>query len=60
MKEVYRSIDMPTTIRELGVALTEEQIEELAAKCAFGGRTIGAFKTLNQEDMAAIYRNARG
>lgn len=60
MEEFYRSIDMPTTIRELGVALTEEQIEELAAKCAFGGRTIGAFKTLNQEDMAAIYRNARG
>ena len=45
MEEFYRSIDMPTTIRELGVALTEEQIEELAAKCAFGGRTIGAFKT---------------
>lgn len=60
MEDFYRSIDMPTSISQLGVELNEEQIKELAYKCSFmGKRTIGQFKTLDQEDMREIYKMAR-
>lgn len=61
MEDFYRSIGMPTTLRELGVEPTDEQILELAYKCSFGNtRTIGIVKKLSREDMAKIYRNAKG
>lgn len=60
MEEFYRSIQMPTNIWELGVELTEEQIQELAYKCSFmDQRTIGQFKVLSRKDMEEIYRMAR-
>lgn len=61
MEDFFRSIHMPTNLRELGIAdLTEEQIDELAEKCTyFGRRTIGRFKVLGKEDIKAIYRMAR-
>ena len=56
----FRAIHMPTSIHELGIDLTEEQIQELARKCSDNdGRTIGGFKVLNREDMVNIYRMAR-
>lgn len=57
----FRSIGMPATIHEMGIDLTDEQIQELAVKCSFGekNRTIGGFKVLNREDMAKIYQMAR-
>ena len=60
MEEFYRSIGMPTNIRELGCDLTEEQIVTLAEKCCFGGRTIGLFRVLRQENIQEIYRMAKG
>ena len=46
--------------RELGLHITEEQIDELARKCSHDhSRTIGTIRTLNEEDMKAIYRMAR-
>lgn len=61
MEDFYRSIGMPTTLRELGIEPTEEQILELAEKCSFGNtRTIGIVKKLAREDMAEIYRMAKG
>ena len=60
MEEFYRSIHMPTNIRELGVELTEEQVEQLAYKCSFmEKRKIGQFKVLDRNDMEEIYRMAR-
>lgn len=60
MEEFYRSIGMPTNIHELGVELTEEQMEELAEKCTFfGTRKIGAFKPLDKEDIIKIYHMAK-
>ena len=60
MEDFYRAIGMPTNIRELGVELTDEQIEELAEKCTFfGARKIGAFKPLDKEDIIKIYQMAR-
>ena len=60
MEDTFRSIGMPTTITELlGKRLTESEIAELAYKCSFmGSRTIGQFRVLTPDDMAAIYRMA--
>ena len=60
MEDFYRSIGMPVSIHELGYDLTEEQIQTLAEKCCFGGRTIGLFKVLHREDIQNIYRAAKG
>lgn len=60
MENFYRSIYMPTSISELNIKLTDEQIDELAYKCSFKDtRTIGSFKILNKNDMKSIYTMAR-
>lgn len=60
MEAFFRSVKMPTTMKELGIEPTDEQIAELAEKCSFfGKRTIGCVKVLDQSDMQNIYRNAR-
>lgn len=60
LEEFFRQIHMPTSIHEMGIDLTDGQIEELAGKCSYdGGRTIGGFRKLDREDMAKIYRMAR-
>lgn len=60
MEEFYHAINMPVSISELGVELTDEQIKELAYKCSFmDKRTIGQFKVLEKEDMEAIYQLAK-
>ncbi len=60
MEAFFRSVRMPTSLKELGVEPSEEQIAKLAEKCSFfGKRTIGIVKKLNQDDMQAIYRAAR-
>ncbi|MFR5879998.1 MAG: iron-containing alcohol dehydrogenase [Cloacibacillus evryensis] len=60
-EDFYRSIEMPTNIRELGYELSGEQINELAEKCTYyGTRTIGNFKKLDREDIVKIYEMARG
>lgn len=60
MEEFFRSIDMPVSIRDMGIELTDEDIEKLAYKCCFEGkRTIGGFKVLQEEDMAKIYAMAK-
>lgn len=61
LEDFYRSLNMPTNIRELGYVLTDEQINELAVKCTFfGRRTISNFKKLGREDIVNIYKMARG
>ena len=60
MEDFYRAIGMPTNIRELGIELTDEQIEEMAEKCTFfGRRVVGGFKPLEKEDLIKIYQMAR-
>ncbi len=60
MEAYYKSIDMPISIRELGVELNDDQIKELAYKCSFQNtRTVGGVKALNTEDMIEIYKMAR-
>ena len=60
MENFYRSIRMPTNLRELGVEPTDEQIEHMAKSCfAAAGGPAGCVKPLYVEDMIQIYKNAR-
>ena len=60
MEAFYRELEMPTSIQDLGISVTEEQCRELAEKCShFGKRTIGVVKKLDKNDMYQIYINAR-
>ena len=57
MEDFYRSINMPTNLRELGVNPTEEEFALMAEKCAIGvGGAKGSAKVLNEADMLAIYK----
>lgn len=59
MEEFFRSIGMPASLHELGVAPTGEQLREMAEKsCWNGRRTIGGMKRLNADDAYNIYRMA--
>ena len=58
-EEFFRSINMPTSFRELGIAPTEEEMADMAKKCAIAcGGSQGSAKLLLEEDMLAIYRMA--
>ncbi len=59
MEEFYRTIDMPTSIKGLGISPTQEELELMARKCsiATGGKK-GSAKVLNEQDMFAIYKMA--
>ena len=60
MEDFYREIKMPTSLAELGIAPTDEQIRELAEKCNAAVRgNLGKVKHLNVEDMIAIYTAAK-
>ncbi|MBR5973575.1 MAG: iron-containing alcohol dehydrogenase [Clostridiales bacterium] len=57
MEEFFRSIKMPTNLRELGVDPTEEELAEMAHKCAVGvGGAKGSAKLLDEAAMLQIYR----
>lgn len=60
MEMFFREIQMPVTMKELGIEPTDEQIEELAGKCsiACGGKK-GSAKVLEETDMKKIYEMAR-
>lgn len=59
MENFFREIGMPTSMRELGIEPTEEQILEMARGCsrATGGK-VGNARVLLEDDMAEIYRMA--
>ena len=57
LEDFYRSINMPTNLRELGVNPTEEELALMAKKCAVGvGGEMGSARVLNEADMLAIYK----
>lgn len=57
MEQFYHEINMPTNLRELGVDATEEQLQEMAHKCAVGvGGAMGSARLLKEEDMLAIFK----
>ncbi len=61
MEAFYHRIGMPVNLQELGVNPTDEQIGEMARRCAkAAGGSQGSAKVLFQQDMAAVYRMAKG
>ena len=60
MEKFYHSIGMPTSIKELGLELSDADIEKLADQCcdACGGHK-GSAKVLYREDIVKIYKMAR-
>ena len=60
MENFYKDIEMPISISETGINLSDEDVEMLAEKCSNNGtRYIGSFKKLFKEDMAKIYSMAK-
>lgn len=60
MELFYRSIGMPASVKEMGIDLTDEQIEKLADKGTDGNtKTLGNFKKLNKSDLVKIFNLAR-
>lgn len=59
-EDFFRKIHMPTTMTELGIHPTEEELELMAHKCsvASGGKK-GSAKVLMEEDMLTIYKMAK-
>lgn len=60
MEDFYRCIDMPTSMKELGVTPTDEQMKTMAKMCAVAvGGSQGSAKVLYEEDMYQIYKMAK-
>lgn len=60
MEAFFRSVEMPTSLHELGLTLSDAEIHDLAFRCSYEDtRTIGVFKQLNMKDMEKIYQMAR-
>lgn len=58
-EDFFRSLEMPVTIKELGVEPTDRQIEEMADKCCVVcGGTLGTALPLHRDDMINIYKAA--
>ncbi len=61
MEDFYHRIGMPTNLKELGIAPTDEQIVEMAKSGtqAYGGHR-GSAKVIFEADAIQIYKMARG
>lgn len=61
METFFRSIGMPTNLKELGVQPTDEEIHALAVSAAAScGGSRGAAKRMYQDDFEAVYKMAKG
>ena len=57
LEDFFRRIHMPTSLKELGVSASEEDLALMAHKCAVGvGGAMGSAKLLKEEDMLAIFK----
>ena len=60
MEAFYREIKMPTSLRELGVNASDEDLKLMAHKCAVGvNGAKGSARLLHEEDMLEIYKMSR-
>lgn len=60
MEAFYRSVGMPTSLCELGIEVSDAQIEEMAEKAtSFGKYALGHVKRLYKDDIVKIYSAAR-
>ena len=60
METYFRNIGMPTSVHDMGIDLTGDQIKEMSSRCSRNGkRTIGKIKKLSTEDIEEIFKMAR-
>ena len=61
MEDFYRQVNMPTSMSELGIHPTDEQIKQMAVKCdkASCGAKTGSVMKLDVEDLINIYNMAK-
>ncbi len=59
LEEFFCCVEMPTSIRELGYDVTDEQIKVMAHKCYGSFGTLYGFRAINEEDLINIYTMAR-
>ena len=60
VEEFYRIIEMPTTMKELVINPTDEQIKDMAMKATnHDTQQLGAFKKLSAKDLVEIYKTAK-
>lgn len=60
MEAFYREIKMPTSLRELGVNASDEDLKLMAHKCAVSvNGAKGSARLLHEEDMLEIYKMSR-
>lgn len=60
MEDFYHRIDMPASVGEMNIKLTDEQIEELAEKGSNGNtKKLGNFTKLDKNDLIKIFTMAR-
>lgn len=56
----FHSVNMPATLRELGIEPSDEEIATLALNCCDGdSHTVGHFMPLSSTDVARILRDAK-
>ncbi len=61
MEDFFCSVEMPTSLKELGINPSDGQIDELARHCCDDDtHTVGHFRPLNSSDVKAILCAARG
>lgn len=59
MEDFYRAIKMPTSLKELGIEPTEQQLADMAYRCAIAvGGSRGSARRIYEEDMLKIYQAA--
>ena len=59
IEDFFRELKMPTSIHELGIDPTDEELKLMAHKCSIGCKgSKGSAKVLHEEDMYEIYKAA--
>lgn len=59
MEDFFRSLNMPTSLKELNLAPTDAQLAEMAEKALVGKSHIGSVKKLLPPDIVAIFAASR-
>ena len=59
MEEFFRSLNMPTSLKELDLTPTDAQLAEMAEKALVGKSHIGSVKKLLPPDIVAIFSASR-
>lgn len=59
MEDFFRSLNMPTSLKELDLAPTDAQLAEMAEKALVGKSHIGSVKKLLPPDIVAIFAASR-